>query len=459
MDGITYFTICSRNYLPVAATLHASLLRAVPHARFLVVLADEMAEHDRSGLGFKVIEACELGIPTFYDMAFRYSVLELNTAVKAAAIRYLLARPDTSAVVYFDPDCWVLSPLDHVEAALEAGAGLVLTPHITAPLDDGADPDDMRILRTGIYNLGFIACRATPETLAFLDWWAEKLTTGCLVDLARGMFVDQAYVDLAPAFVGATTILRHPGYNVAYWNLPHRPIGRDGKGAFTAAGEPIRFFHFSGLDPDDPERVSRHQTRLRLSDLGSAAQSLFAGYLEERAAMHARLGIAADAPYAYATFADGRTIPEWCRRVYARARTPIMGPREKVFAPDLSLFTAPAAEVTQDAHAPINAVMYELWQGRKYLKATFSLETKAGREAYVHWFERTGAREYGLEDYRPKTSTQGEGYALSERVRRSVGGALLAALNAMKPMLRIMPHALREFVINAYRRLMLRVYR
>ena len=93
-----------------------------------------------------------------------------------------------------------------------------------------------------------------------MDWWCKQLYDQCRVALADGVFVDQKWMDLVLSCVESSVLLRHPGYNVAYWNLPHRKISRDGAGQYLVNGEPLRFFHFSGFDPKLPSLISKHQT-------------------------------------------------------------------------------------------------------------------------------------------------------------------------------------------------------
>ncbi len=99
--------------------------------------------------------------------------------------------------------------------------------------------------------------------MQLLDWWSERLATDCLVAPERGYFVDQRWMDLAPGLIPRLAILRDEGYNVAYWNLPSREVTRDGE-RYTVNGRPLRFFHFSGYDPDHPDRLSKHQDRIDL---------------------------------------------------------------------------------------------------------------------------------------------------------------------------------------------------
>ena len=62
-------------------------------------------------------------------------------------------------------------------------------------------------------------------------------------------------------------VLRHPGYNVAWWNLAERPV-RFGPDGWTAAGAPLRFVHYSGHDLFRPGVFSKHVPGLDPHTLG-----------------------------------------------------------------------------------------------------------------------------------------------------------------------------------------------
>ena len=142
---------------------------------------------------------------------------------------------------------------------------IVLTPHATRPYQDAKQPDEISLLRTGAYNLGFIGVAKTEESRAMLNWWQERCREHCVVQPEDGLFVDQKWIDLVPGFHPGTKILRDPGLNVAYWNLHERTI--DSLDPPRCNGSPLYFFHFSGLKTDRLEAISRYQNRF---DLGGA---------------------------------------------------------------------------------------------------------------------------------------------------------------------------------------------
>ena len=309
MDVI--FTIVSRNYAAQAATLMQSLAAAEPQARRVVIATDGPIPA-LEGLA-EVVAAETLDAP-FAAMTVYYDALELNTAVKPYAFRKLLA--EAASVTYLDPDIVVFRTLDAVRAALDT-AELALTPHITRPLLGEAMPNDQAILKSGVWNLGFAAMRATPATRALVDWWAERCRFDCRVDFEGGLFTDQRWMDLAPGLVERFAPLRSPSLNLAYWNLEGRTLAK-ARGGWTVDGEPLGFFHFSGFDPARPELLSKHQDRIAVAP-GSPLAALLADYAARLLANgHAE---ARATEYAHSRFPSGRSVTREMReRALAAAR-------------------------------------------------------------------------------------------------------------------------------------------
>ena len=103
-------------------------------------------------------------------------------------------------------------------------------------------------MKHGIYNLGFFAAKTTGQGLDFICWWADRLRLFCRDDIPSGLFTDQRWCDLAPAFFSGLNIVRDRGCNVATWNVAHRPLSKDETGMFFVAGVPLRFYHFTSYD-------------------------------------------------------------------------------------------------------------------------------------------------------------------------------------------------------------------
>ncbi len=259
-------TIIARNYLPAARVLARSFREHNPGGTcWTLVIDDQGGEVDPAGEPFTVVRPEQLGIEQWHQMTAGYNVLELSTAVKPWLLRYLLNEQGVERVAYFDPDIQVFDSVQEVDDLLREHP-LVVNPHLTAPMPrDGHKPAETDILVAGSFNLGFAGFAAGPKTDELLAWWSERLATDCLVAPERGYFVDQRWMDFAPGLVEGFFILRDPGYNLAYWNLAGRDLRRRGN-RYEVDGRPLRFYHFSGFDPERPHLLSKHQDRIQLSE-------------------------------------------------------------------------------------------------------------------------------------------------------------------------------------------------
>lgn len=389
-----FFTIASRNYLAQVATLFESLQATHPDCpRYLCLVDHADSDLALSSLACEVVTIEALDLPNFDAFVFRYDILELNTAVKPYMFLWLQARHADQGIVYLDPDILVMDRMIEIEQAFSHGASIVLTPHLTAPMDDDRRPDELAILRSGTYNCGFVALNAHPSARRMLTWWAEKLEFDCVVDLPSGRFTDQKWIDLVPGMFPDVCILRDPGYNLAYWNLGQRSVSLR-QGRWHVGDRPLAFVHFSGVDLERPELFSRHQNRFTIETIG-ALRTLYEDYLDRLV----RNGHAQhrNKRYHWATFDDGELISGAHRRVYRRyhdtnGSDPVIAPRSM----DRRVFDVSTDQVVNNAALPISRLMYELWSMREDLHHAFDLSDSEGREAFVRWFLRTASREFGI---------------------------------------------------------------
>jgi hypothetical protein len=176
---------------------------------------------------------------------------------------------------------------------------------------DGARPSDVDFLRTGVFNLGFIGLKASDQSRAMLDWWESRCLGMGFNDPAFGTFVDQKWMNLVPCYFSSVRILRHPGCNVAYWNLHERDIEDLGAGRYQVNGEDLVCFHFSGLVPTNPTALSKYQNRHELI-AGSVISELVRDYCARLFELgHARY---AAFPYGFGVLDDGTPVNPTMRR-------------------------------------------------------------------------------------------------------------------------------------------------
>src|SRR5687767_9797718 len=373
-------TIVSNNYLHFARSMLQSARRHHPDAALYCVIVDRERSH-ASALKdeFEAIWLDQLDLPLGEEFLFQYSILELNTAVKPWAIAYVFERGHDT-VVYVDPDIYFYRRMHEVEQLLAAGTDIVLTPHLLAPIEDDKRPSELDTRQTGTYNLGFCALRDTANTRAFVRWWQTKLTRDCVSDLKSGLFVDQSWVDLVPGLFDNVGILRHPGYNVAYWNIAQRTVS-GGEGGYWIGSHPLVFFHYSGLNPADPSAFSIHQSRFTLSSVG-LVRELVDAYLKKVIANGYATYVALG--YDFERFSDGQVCPNFFRALYRQSSElrERMGARPFDAASALLDFWPGIAP----GGISLTNAMMALWHARDDLQSEFPLSSPDAILAFYHWF-------------------------------------------------------------------------
>jgi len=387
-------TIISKNYLPYARVL-ADSFREHNRGDVYVLLVDKVDGcFDPAKENFKLIELDALRplIPDFDKFCFQYTILELNTAAKPYFLEYLFDKYGMKKLVYFDPDILITGNLRELSSLLDTHS-MVLTPHLTAPIEDSSKPSEIDIIKAGTYNLGFIALSNKKNSRDHLKWWQKRLHSHCIVAIADGYFVDQKWMDLVPGFYDDVFILREPGYNTAYWNYHCREVTTE-SGKILVNGKPSYFFHFSGFDPENLEPISKHQNRFTLKDI-PAIRPLFELYRDK--VLAAGWSTTKGWPYFYDRFDNGVKIPSLARRLILE-----MGENAAKFG---NPFNAGENSFYDWLNAPIDdnqpvltRYLYELCVRTGHLKAHFPDPRQADRKRYLVWVLMDGKNDFKIDD-------------------------------------------------------------
>lgn len=387
------FTIVSKNYISYARVLMNSFRKYHTDWDCLVLLVDKIEGYfDPYQENFKMIEIEQLEIPNEDSLIFKYNIMELNTAVKPFFIEHLFKNQNYETILYFDPDILILKDLSHLFKILKEYS-ILLIPHITSPIpEDGKQQSEIDIMRAGCYNLGFIGLSHYEKIKEFLKWWQERLSKYCFSAPEAGLFVDQKWIDLVPSMNDGVYILRHPGYNVAYWNLHERNI-QIIKGEYVVNEKPLFFFHFSGIDINHLDSISKYQNRYKLNDIENL-RGLFEtykkllwdqGYLETK-----------DWPYFYGFFDNGTKIQNIVRPLYDS-----LGEKAKAFGNPfvtsgegsfLRWLNAPFRR-----HSRITNLLYYIYSARIDLQSVFPEIEGKDEDRFIGWAFSSLFREYGFE--------------------------------------------------------------
>jgi hypothetical protein len=247
---MTIFTSVNNFYLAKARVLAKSVKKYIPGATFILILSDKIP------LGFlhenepfdEVITIDNLSIPVenLNMWIYTHTVVELCTAVKGQALYKLLEKYEK--VVYIDPDIVVFNDMHILDNLLEQ-YDIIFTPHLTFPEKDDKDilNNEICSLQHGVYNFGFFAVKANENGKSYAKWYRDRLLKYCVDDIPNGLFTDQRWGDIAPAFFDNIYIWKNPGANVSTWNLSHRHVTKKDNVYYVNA-TPLLFYHFSGFD-------------------------------------------------------------------------------------------------------------------------------------------------------------------------------------------------------------------
>ncbi|HET6845512.1 MAG TPA: hypothetical protein VFH29_01675, partial [Anaerolineales bacterium] len=381
--------------------LAASLAESNPGLELYVLLVDRpdnKFDPDEEPYHLMAIEDLH-NIPNPQHFFFKYDPIELNTAVKPYFLEHLFKQFGLQKLCYFDPDIYVFGDLQGVWDLLEYH-GVVMTPHITAPYQDDRRPTELDLVRAGIFNLGFLAIARNERTGRLLEWWKTRLYDYGYMQPALGMHVDQSWMAFAPAFQDDVFVLRDPAYNIAYWNLHER--GR--RLQFTNQRlmidhRPTVFFHFSGMEMENLNVISRHQNRFTLNDFENL-RPLFEFY-RRTVELHGREKTRKWG-YAFGRFDNGVEIPAPARRLYGGLAHDLTNAFGNPFATasEGSFFrwmNQSAAPMDAPRYPIVTRLHMELHRQRPDLQRAFPDPLGADRERFKAWICERGADQVGLD--------------------------------------------------------------
>ncbi len=240
-----YFTIVDQDHFYLAILLAKSLREHHPLTRLVVITGDDFTPNEYYE-NLIVIPCQAIGITNLARQRFRYDAVEYTTSLRPAAFLYLFEAYPVDYIVHLDADIWILGSLDSV-LEKHSNANFVLTPHVLSLPENSLGRRRLsQMLVTGVYNLGFLGCRRTTESLKTLEWLDEHLECHCMAEPRLHQYTDQLIFNVLPALCSKVEVCRDPGMNVAVWNLHERDLSKK-EGIWYARGNRLRFLHYSAV--------------------------------------------------------------------------------------------------------------------------------------------------------------------------------------------------------------------
>jgi hypothetical protein len=278
------YTVCTANYLYQALTLGESLFKTNPDYELIIGLVDDLSIGLKDGISidnlkipYKIIPISEVQPVNLSGFKGEYTVMEVATACKPIFGLYLFEKyPALEKLIYFDSDLWIADSVEPIEKNLE-NYDIIITPHITQPIDLQEEWNEKQFLNAGLYNTGFVGMKRSENTFKFLNWWKNHLKDYGYYDFCNGMGIDQLCVNFVPIFYDKVLIEYSPAYNLAYWNMHEREISFVDAKYVINGKENLLFFHFSGYSPEKSNLLSKHIKSSKTSNY-PILKPLFAEY-------------------------------------------------------------------------------------------------------------------------------------------------------------------------------------
>lgn len=257
----TYF---DRHYLSRGLALHSSLTRHCPAFKLWVLCMDADTYDILSRMKLPGLEPIALGELEASDRPLatvkpqRERLAYYFTCTPSLPVFLLERRPEIDLLTYLDADLFFF---DSPEPLFEE-----IGPASIAIIEHRFPPHLRDWERYGIYNVGWVSFRRDAAGQECLRWWRERCLEWCHDRCEDGRFADQKYLDDWPRRFRNVVSLRHPGANVAPWNVMQYRV-ESIEGRVHIDGTPLIFYHFHGF---------RRRSR-RLYDTNLAAYRAVAG--------------------------------------------------------------------------------------------------------------------------------------------------------------------------------------
>ena len=239
----TYCTYFDHHYLDRGLAMLASLRRTQGDFHLHVLALSATCERvlralAPSGVTVHTLGELEVADPDLAAVKAARSRIEYYFTATPCLLRHLLRDlPPGEVLTYLDSDLFFFADCEPLYREFgDASVGIV--GHRFAP---GLE----RLERYGSYNVGWLSFRNDDPGRACLDWYRERCLEWCHDRVEGDRFADQKYLDAFPGF-SRVAELRHPGANVAPWNVGGVRLSRDGDRVLVD-GRDLLFFHFHRL--------------------------------------------------------------------------------------------------------------------------------------------------------------------------------------------------------------------
>lgn len=259
------YTLVNIAYLPFAKTLADSFVLHNPEIPFYICLFDDKKEiQDSVFLDYNIYDKDHLKKEEYNEMRNRYDNMSLACALKPFFADALIRDYNPENIMYLDADMMAFSSFGHeLENFSKLNKSVGLTAHQYQIIESDSElKDNQKLRKYGVYNAGFLMIANNPKGIEFLEWWKRILAQLCIRQDSNGIYYDQTWLDLVPAYFSDSFYpITNLGFNVAYWNWNERLISKNPENQIIINGNyPLVFYHFARFNYYNPAELENYSS-------------------------------------------------------------------------------------------------------------------------------------------------------------------------------------------------------
>lgn len=235
-----FCTIIDKYFLFKGLTLYSSLQKHCKHFRLYVLCMDEIVYGLLSRMdlpGLELIKLEEIEDERLLSVKSNRTTAEYCWTCKPYLCLHVLQQRMADSVVYLDADLFFFSdPYPMYEEIADSSIAII----------EHRFPVEAYTKKVGRFNSGFVCFRREKEGLQCLGEWQEDVIEWCFNRFEENRSGDQFYLNKWPARFNHLLSIKHPGVNVAPWNVKYSKV-EEKDGQLYVNDEPLIFYHFQSF--------------------------------------------------------------------------------------------------------------------------------------------------------------------------------------------------------------------